>query len=628
MSLFSTDSGFRPPSPITINASGPGLFDEPTSYPDLFSLNSSSSSTPSSLNLPQAASAATPLSQPDPATMSMFFNSTAGASTSNSQSNNTNNYSGGGGLFNPSEQKYFSEFLDKLVVDQSFAFDPTMIPNLPNLPMYSSSTPIPPIAAVFQLQPPMTMPEPPRYPPSLDFDHSTVSTAGSPSSSSGPLYDTGIVLPSQGDRNSLYYPPLSQPTVLSQSSAMPSKQRPNIGTSTGDFALGTVQDPIRRVGAPLFDSVFQQKEATHKMSKLTLEQQFNIYHGGDDHTQELGRSSPLDAVSTLPRPSTPRSALVAHRSLYSSTVTTTSSPRSRARSHSQPQSRSHPYLQSSSKQDPPPVPHLRQRTLSKEGTLETNYSSDQYDRDDYQHQEYEQDYASDTPLHLHRHQQHRSQPRRRLNSSNNIQNIPGSAPSSAPTTTKRKPYKELLTEEEKRANHIASEQKRRNTIRNGFRDMTELIPDLKDLNSSKSTILFKAVDFIHTLEKRNRSLRRRAEDLESKLRTRQQQQQQHSQQDLRPRSPPSPYHWDGSPDQQNLLPSPPRTLSSSKKHHSHLLKHDSFSPYSRPSSQQSSPVPSHYPTPPLSRQLQPSYHPSDRLQDIPHLYPMVPVVNR
>ncbi|KAI8358854.1 hypothetical protein B0O80DRAFT_376071, partial [Mortierella sp. GBAus27b] len=70
---------------------------------------------------------------------------------------------------------------------------------------------------------------------------------------------------------------------------------------------------------------------------------------------------------------------------------------------------------------------------------------------------------------------------------------------SSSATAKRKPYKELLTEEEKRANHIASEQKRRNTIRNGFKDMVDIIPDLRDVNSSKSTILFKAVDFIKQL---------------------------------------------------------------------------------------------------------------------------------
>ncbi|PHZ07513.1 HLH-domain-containing protein, partial [Rhizopus microsporus ATCC 52813] len=67
--------------------------------------------------------------------------------------------------------------------------------------------------------------------------------------------------------------------------------------------------------------------------------------------------------------------------------------------------------------------------------------------------------------------------------------------------------KELLTEEEKRANHIASEQKRRSTIRNGFKELSELVPTLKNINNSKSTVLFKAVEYIKYLEKRNNSLR-------------------------------------------------------------------------------------------------------------------------
>ncbi|KAI7869308.1 hypothetical protein BDF14DRAFT_1965372, partial [Spinellus fusiger] len=67
--------------------------------------------------------------------------------------------------------------------------------------------------------------------------------------------------------------------------------------------------------------------------------------------------------------------------------------------------------------------------------------------------------------------------------------------------------RDVLTEEEKRANHILSEQKRRNTIRNGFKDLTHMIPTLKNINNSKSTVLFKAVDYIRCLEKRNKSLR-------------------------------------------------------------------------------------------------------------------------
>ncbi|CAG8548634.1 14036_t:CDS:2 [Gigaspora rosea] len=75
----------------------------------------------------------------------------------------------------------------------------------------------------------------------------------------------------------------------------------------------------------------------------------------------------------------------------------------------------------------------------------------------------------------------------------------------------------LLTEEEKRANHIASEQKRRNTIRAGFKELTDIIPTLKNVNNSKSTILFKAVDYIKYLERRNRNLKERAGLLEMRV---------------------------------------------------------------------------------------------------------------
>jgi hypothetical protein len=67
--------------------------------------------------------------------------------------------------------------------------------------------------------------------------------------------------------------------------------------------------------------------------------------------------------------------------------------------------------------------------------------------------------------------------------------------------------KDLLTDDEKRVNHIASEQKRRNTIHLGFKNLTDIIPTLKNINNSKSTILFKAVEYIKHLDKRNRGLR-------------------------------------------------------------------------------------------------------------------------
>ncbi|KAI8332392.1 hypothetical protein BC941DRAFT_474175 [Chlamydoabsidia padenii] len=84
-------------------------------------------------------------------------------------------------------------------------------------------------------------------------------------------------------------------------------------------------------------------------------------------------------------------------------------------------------------------------------------------------------------------------------------------------TRRNKSHKELLTEEEKRSNHIASEQKRRSTIRNGFKDLTDIVPTLKNINNSKSTVLFKAVDYIKYLEKRNNNLRDKMGSLEVRI---------------------------------------------------------------------------------------------------------------
>ncbi|CEG81131.1 Putative Helix-loop-helix DNA-binding domain protein [Rhizopus microsporus] len=93
-----------------------------------------------------------------------------------------------------------------------------------------------------------------------------------------------------------------------------------------------------------------------------------------------------------------------------------------------------------------------------------------------------------------------------------------SSPSKSPVPAKRsRSHKELLTEEEKRANHIASEQKRRSTIRNGFKELSELVPTLKNINNSKSTVLFKAVEYIKYLEKRNNSLRDKIGSLEIRV---------------------------------------------------------------------------------------------------------------
>lgn len=86
-----------------------------------------------------------------------------------------------------------------------------------------------------------------------------------------------------------------------------------------------------------------------------------------------------------------------------------------------------------------------------------------------------------------------------------------------PAAKRRRSERPLLSEEEKRANHIASEQKRRGAIRNGFNELTELIPALKNMHNSKSTVLFKAVDYIKYLEKRNKGLLDKVKSLEMRI---------------------------------------------------------------------------------------------------------------
>ncbi|CAO3595308.1 unnamed protein product [Absidia cylindrospora] len=53
----------------------------------------------------------------------------------------------------------------------------------------------------------------------------------------------------------------------------------------------------------------------------------------------------------------------------------------------------------------------------------------------------------------------------------------------------RKAPHELLTDAEKKANHIASEQKRRQNIRLGFNQLIEIVPALNSGNRSEALIL-------------------------------------------------------------------------------------------------------------------------------------------
>ncbi|TGJ88322.1 hypothetical protein E0Z10_g443 [Xylaria hypoxylon] len=63
-----------------------------------------------------------------------------------------------------------------------------------------------------------------------------------------------------------------------------------------------------------------------------------------------------------------------------------------------------------------------------------------------------------------------------------------------------------LTEEEKKQNHIASEQKRREAIRSGFDRLCDLVPGLEGQGRSEGVVLNRTVAFIREQLVRRREL--------------------------------------------------------------------------------------------------------------------------
>ncbi|KAF9930922.1 hypothetical protein BGZ67_005562 [Mortierella alpina] len=86
-----------------------------------------------------------------------------------------------------------------------------------------------------------------------------------------------------------------------------------------------------------------------------------------------------------------------------------------------------------------------------------------------------------------------------------------------PKSGSKKPHHELLTEAEKKANHIASEQKRRQNIRVGFDSLVEIVPTLSDCHRSEAVILQKSVEYIHRLMNQKNELKSRVRDLQAHL---------------------------------------------------------------------------------------------------------------
>jgi hypothetical protein len=76
----------------------------------------------------------------------------------------------------------------------------------------------------------------------------------------------------------------------------------------------------------------------------------------------------------------------------------------------------------------------------------------------------------------------------------------------APTAA-QKAQRENLTEEQKRSNHILSEQKRRDLIKQGYKDLNEIVPAVRGGGLSKSQVLVEAANFLEKLIEDNDTYR-------------------------------------------------------------------------------------------------------------------------
>ncbi|KAI2771833.1 hypothetical protein F4815DRAFT_420150 [Daldinia loculata] len=76
------------------------------------------------------------------------------------------------------------------------------------------------------------------------------------------------------------------------------------------------------------------------------------------------------------------------------------------------------------------------------------------------------------------------------------------------TISAAKAARENLTDAQKRENHIKSEQKRRGAIKEGFDDLSEIVPNLRGGGYSKSTMLSIAGEWLEALLKGNEEMER------------------------------------------------------------------------------------------------------------------------
>ncbi|CAO3691980.1 unnamed protein product [Rhizopus stolonifer] len=112
---------------------------------------------------------------------------------------------------------------------------------------------------------------------------------------------------------------------------------------------------------------------------------------------------------------------------------------------------------------------------------------------------------------------HQPQTNSRKRALENTNSADEDSPSNKRERKPRKAPHELLTDAEKKANHIASEKKRRQNIRLGFDQLIEIVPTLTQGSRSEAFILQKSVDHIRHLVGIKNDLKSQIKDLQNVL---------------------------------------------------------------------------------------------------------------
>ncbi|KAF4553355.1 Hypothetical protein D9617_7g030820 [Elsinoe fawcettii] len=75
------------------------------------------------------------------------------------------------------------------------------------------------------------------------------------------------------------------------------------------------------------------------------------------------------------------------------------------------------------------------------------------------------------------------------------------------------PNKERLTEAQRKKNHIQSERMRREAVRNGFNQLSDIVPGMTDLGRSEVRVLTATVEYIDDQLKRKQKIKERCKAL-------------------------------------------------------------------------------------------------------------------